>query len=530
MSAPGSRLLRSTAAVGFWTAVSRSLGFVREVLMAVFFGTSLAKSAFDVAFTIPNLFRRLFGEGALSAAFVPVMTRTLARDGVGEVNRLISRMMTLLAVTLAVLVGGGLLLITGLLNADLELGERAAAVLPLLRIMLPYMFFICLVALCMSILNAFHHFVVPAATPVLLNVVWILVLLYISPLFGTQPSERIVGVAYGILAAGGVQLAVQLPVLLKYGVRIRPDFGWRDAHVRKVLLLMGPAALGMGIHQVNVCIDRVLALWAAEWAPAALTFSERLLYLPLGVFATALGTVLLPTFSRQAFTEGHERIGRTLSSAAGNLMLVMIPSAVGLGVLALPIVNLAFQWQGGAFDADSAFLTARALRFYAPGLVVFSLYKMLVPAFYALHDTRTPVRVGVAVVGLNLVLNVLFVLTWPLEYKHAGLACATVLSSLVNSIVLARILRGRLGRIDWRPVAVVSAKALLASAVMAACAVWVWASVLNTARNAGLVGKWADLAGVGAAIGAGVAVYLALAAALCPAKVHTVWRGLRRFP
>jgi len=517
-------IFRSTVSVSLFTGASRLLGFVREVLMAVFFGTSLAKSAFDVAFTIPNLFRRLFGEGALSAAFVPVMTKILAREGREEAGRFINGVMTMLAMTLALLVLGGIAILTLLIRSDIELGAKSAAVLPLLRIMLPYLFFICLVALCMSILNSFHHFVVPAATPVVLNLVWIAVLVFICPLWGDSPSQRIYGVAFGILVAGVLQLAIQVPILLRYGVGFRISFAWRDPHIRRVLMLMGPAALGMGVHQLNVCMDKLLALWAAAWAPAALTFAERLVYLPLGIFATALGTVLLPAFSRQAGLQDFKRIRSTLSTAVSNLMLVMIPSAVGLGVMALPIVRLAFLWKGGEFDEESALQTARALRFYAPGLVVFSLYKMLVPVFYALHDTRTPVRVGVWAVGLNLLLNVLFVVTWPADYKHAGLAFATVISSAMNGIVLAWILKKRLGAVGWPAVVAVCVKAFMASLLMAVIVLRLYGWLSGMAGEFGVSGKLIDLAVVGGSMATGVFLYLGMIRLLCPQQMKRIWR------
>jgi putative peptidoglycan lipid II flippase len=440
------RIFRHARTVGFFTGMSRILGFVREMVMADFFGTSLAKSAFDIAFRIPNLFRNLFGEGALSAAFVPIFSETLAKEGRDKANRLAGRVLTMLAFFLILITAAGIMIITISMQYTTE-GTRLAAVLPLLRIMLPYMVFICLVALGMGILNAVGNFAVSAATPLLLNAVWIAAVYLLCPRMGDTLPERIYGVAWAILLAGVLQMAMQIPALLRLRVMPRPSFAWKDKRIREILLLFGPVALGLGVHQVNVVIDTFLALWVGSWAPAALTYAERLVYLPLGIFATALGTVLLPAFSRLAAGNQADAIPQTLARSLRGLMLVMIPAAAGLMILADPIVQLAYQ--SGEFDEQSRILTARALIAYAPGLAVFSLYKMLVPAFYAIKDTRTPVRVGLVAVGLNVVLNVLLVITLPTYYKHAGLAIATVIASGVNSALLAVVLTRRIGSPGW---------------------------------------------------------------------------------
>lgn len=517
-------MLRSSAVVSLFTGASRALGLVREMLMANFFGTSLATSAFVVAFRIPNLFRRLFGEGALAAAFIPVFTETHEKEGHAAANALAGKVMTMLAVGLTMLVAGGILLVTLLVSQD-RVSPEWRMMLLLLRVMLPYMVFICLVAFCMAVLNSFHHFALPAATPIILNVMWILALVFVCPRIGNTPAEQIYGVALGILAAGAVQLLVQFPMLLKHNIHPRVSFVWRDAHVRRILLLMGPAALGMGVHQLNVCLDGFLAMWAAAWAPAALTFSERLIYLPLGVFATAMGTVLLPTFSRQAARDQHAEILGTLSSAAHNLMLVMIPASVGLIALAVPIVRLVFE--RGAFDAESTRQTARALCFYAPGLVVFSLYKLLVPVFYALKDTRTPVRIGLWAVALNFSLNVTFVMTWPTGYKHAGLALATVIASGVNCLCLGVILTRRIGSPGWATLGLAALRVLLAAGVMG-LAVWGLhgrlAAVLSACPLPTLA---AQCLAVGGSMAAGVLVYTAIASVLLRSRFRSLIRRLR---
>ncbi len=435
-------ILRSTAVVGCCILLSRVLGFAREILMAYLFGTTLWQSAFSVAFTVPNTFRRIFGEGALAAAFIPVFTETMERQGSRAAWSLAGKTLNLLMLTLALVVTVGLAVIHVGETASVP-GSQAQTVLSLLRIMFPYLFFICVAALCMAILNSQRRFLLPALAAPLLNIVWILALLAVIFWARPEPGRQIRVIAVAVLGAGFLQAAFQFPVLWRQGFRPTRSLGLNDPRIRRVLILMGPAALGMGVSQVNIGIDRLLAFFAGEWAPAALAFSERLVYLPLGLFATAMGTVLLPTLSRSAAREETDDMVKTVESSLVHLMMIMTPAAIGLFLLAEPLVTLAYQ--RGRFDARSTILTARALRFYAPGLIAFSLYKVFVPAFYALKNTRTPVLIGVLAVGANLVLNLIFVFTWPVFYRHAGLALASVLASAGNGIVLAVILRRRLG-------------------------------------------------------------------------------------
>ncbi len=512
-------VFHSTAIISICTATSRGLGLVREMLMANYFGTSLAKSAFDVAFKVPNLFRRLFGEGALSAAFIPVFSESLQKEGVEAAGKLANRIMTMLLMTLLLIAVGGILVISISLHWG-NFGEKATAVLPLLRIMLPYMVFICLVALSMGILNSFHHFAVPAFTPVLLNLVWIIALLFALPHFGITTMEQIYGVAWAVLLAGILQLSLQFPVLLKFGFKPRLSFDWKDPRVKKVLLLMAPVALGMGVVQINVILDGILALYVGKWAPASLTYAERLIYLPLGVFATALGTVLLPTFSHQVAGGKSDDMRKTMNGALNALMLVMIPAAIGLIVLAEPIVALMFE--RGKFDVESTIYTTRAVWFYAPGLLFFSVYKVFVPSFYAMQDTRTPVRVAVSMVVLNLVLNIIFIFTWPVGYRHAGLAFATVLSSIISCSILGYILHRRIGGLQWGKLLSVAVRALLAASFMGLTSWYLYRVIVRYGAEIFESAKALQLLSVAGSICGGMIVYFILAIMLCPNECKRV--------
>lgn len=450
--------------------LSRVLGLVRDTLTASAFGTSSAMSDFVVAFRIPNMFRALFGEGALSSAFVPVYLDTRTKEGEASAWRMSRKVITLLGATLLALVILGILGCT-LLMAVPEIAGANTQVLSLARIMLPYMLFICLAALSTAILNSHHRFSLPAFTPSLLNITWILFVLFVCPLFGTDLHERIYGVAWAVFFAGLVQLGAQLPAMWALGWRPGLDFDTKDERVTRFLKLMGPTALGSSVSQINVFVNGLLALWAAPWAPAALFFAERLLYFPQGILATAMSTVLLPVFSGHAADGDHTKIRDTLNHALRTLLFVMAPASVGLFALAEPIVQLVFGW--GKFNQESVAHTALVLRCYAPGLFVFGLAKVFVPVFYALHNTRTPFRIGLVSVGLNFALNILFTLTFPRDLKAASLAAATVLSEAFNGIALGVYLHRTIGSPGWSSILRGASRAIGGASLMAAVALLV---------------------------------------------------------
>ncbi len=520
-----SRVIRSAFVIGGFTSISRVLGLVRDFLTAGFFGTSLAMSAFVVAFRVPNLFRALFGEGALSSAFIPVFIDAREKEGEERAWLLARKVISLVGVVLLGVVMLAMAVLTVVLRRP-DLGPRIALILPLTRIMLPYMMFICLAALSMAILNSYHQFALPASTPSLLNIVWILFIVFVCPRMGDTPEQQIYGVAWGVLCAGLVQLGIQLPALARRGYRPGFLLDLRDPRVLRVFTLMGPAALGLAVYQVNAVVDSLLAVWVGEWAPAALFYSERLLYLPQGILATALSTVLLPVLSSHAARADYAEMRRTIQHSLRKLFFVMAPASLGLLALSRPIIRMIFEWN--RFDAWSTILTSRALAFYAPGLLVFCLAKVFVPAFYATQDTRTPVRVAVSCVALNFALNLAFILTWPTYWKHAGLALATVISEGVNGFTLAWFIHRRIGSPGWKPILASAGRILAAAAFMAVCAAGTCMTLARWGAAAGLAPKLVQVISVLGAIGIGIGVYAAAAAALrCPELGHVV-EALRR--
>lgn len=517
------RVLRSALLVGAFTSLSRLLGMVRDLLTAGMFGTSLPMSAFVVAFRIPNLFRRLFGEGALSSAFIPVFMEVRKNEGDASAHRLASRVLSLAGVGLLVLTAAGILL-AGWLMHGAGAGTQRALILPLTQIMLPYMVLICLVALCAAMLNSYHHFTTPALSPSLMNLTWIFTVLVICPLFGDTLEERIYGLAWGVMLSGVIQFVVQLPALRRQGFDYQFTLEWDDPRIKRVFLLMGPATLGLAVTQINTMVNSLLAAWIGPWAPAALFYSERLLYLPQGILATAMSTVLLPVFASHAAEKRDAEILSTMNHSLRMLMFVMTPAAIGLLVLARPIVQMLFEW--GAFDETSTNLTTLALQCYAPGLLFFSFSKVFVPAFYAHQDTKTPVKVGLACVLLNLALNILFIFTLPLYVKHAGLAASTVIAEIFNGAVLAWLVHHRLGSPGWRVMLGSGLKSFAAAIVMGAV-IWFLLPVVAGMMGADMPAKLAQVISVLVTIGVGIGLYLVVARLLGCAELAEVLHAIR---
>lgn len=459
-------LTRSAGVISLSTLLSRVLGLIRDMLTASFFGTTPAMSAFVTAFTIPNLFRRLLGEGALTAAFVPVFTEYLEKEGKEAGWRLANAVISLLMVVLASLVVAGFIIIW-MINRTFALDEQFTLVFQLLQVMLPYLFFICLVGLAMAILNSFRHFAVPALAPVVLNIVWIASILFLCPRFGSTLEQKIFGLALGIVIGGVIQLGIQFPVLKRKGLRFRFTLNWKHPAVKKIVYLMGPSVLGLAIVQLNIVVDRFLAWAISPEAPSTLYYGNRLVQLPLGIFGIALATATLPVLASQVARKKIEEFKKTFSYALRTVILVTVPASVGLIVLRRPIIRLIFQRK--EFGLESTEATAWVLLFYSTGLLAFAGLKIVTQAFYAFQDTKTPVKVGVGAMLLNLGLNLLVVFNPYLKthLREGGLALSTSLAAVMNILILIFLLRRRVGFLPGKEILLSLGKVCVASGVMA---------------------------------------------------------------
>ena len=437
-----SRIFRSAAIVSAMTMISRVLGYLRDMVFAMIFGAGAATDAFLVAFRIPNFFRRLFAEGAFAQAFVPVFAEYREKNGQVALRDLLDHtagalMLALFLVTFVGVLAAPLLIWVFAPGLAQEAGRQDLAI-QMLRITFPYLLFISLTAMAAGILNSIGRFAIPALTPVFLNLSLIVAALYGAQLF----AEPIVALAWGVFIAGIVQLAFQIPFLMQAGLLPRPR--WRRAHagVRKILRLMLPAILGTSVVQINLLFDTILASFLVAGSISWLYFGDRFVELPLAIFGIAIATVILPRLSSQHARADRAGFQRSLDWALRLALLVALPAAVGLILLAVPILATLLQYN--AFSEFDTRMAGLALAAYAIGLPAFILIKILAPGFYSRQDTKTPVRIAIKAMLANMVLNVVIVVPWyfsGIEGAHAGLALATSASGYLNAWLLYRGLR-----------------------------------------------------------------------------------------
>jgi putative peptidoglycan lipid II flippase len=436
-------LLRSSGVVGFFTMLSRFLGLARDVVFARVIGAEALADVFFVAFKIPNFFRRLFAEGAFAQAFVPILGEYREKGSAAAVRQLVSRVagnlgLCLILLTLFIVVASPLMAAIFAPSWYMDNPSKFAATSEMLRITFPYLLFISMTGLAGAVLNSYDRFAVPAFTPLLLNLCLILAALFAAPLFD-QPAYAL---AWGVLLAGIVQFLFQLPFLKTIHMLPMPSVDWQDSGVKKVLALMAPAIFGVSVSQINLLLDTVLATFLPTGSVSWLYYSDRLSELPLGVFGIAIATVILPNLSRHHVAQSTQAFSQTLDWALKMILLIAVPAAVALILLAEPILVTLFYY-GEVMTVRDMAMASLSLKAYAAGLVAFMLIKVLAPGFFARQDMRTPVRIGVIAMVMNMMFNLLLVIPlhsyW--QVGHLGLAAATSLSAFLNAILLYFALR-----------------------------------------------------------------------------------------
>ncbi|RDH82580.1 MAG: murein biosynthesis integral membrane protein MurJ [endosymbiont of Galathealinum brachiosum] len=472
-------LFKSTAIVAVMTFLSRILGLARDIIFATFFGADGGTDAFFVAFKIPNFMRRLFAEGAFSQAFVPVFSEYKETRSFADLKDLINHV--------AGSLGGFLLILSiiGSLAAPLLVyifapgfadESRFQLTADMLAITFPYIFFIALTAFAGGILNSYNKFAVPAFTPVLLNLSLISAALWGAEYF-TQP---IMALAWGVAFAGFLQLLFQTPFLAKLKLLPKPQFKRAHEGVKKIQTLMLPAIIGSSVAQINLLLDTIIASFLIAGSVSWLYYSDRLVEFPLGVFGIALATVILPSLSKQHANQSNEQFNQTLDWALKLVTLIALPAALGLLLLASPLLATLFGY--GEFTLHDTEMSSLSLMAYALGLPAFIYIKVLAPGFYARQDTKTPMRIGIQAMIANMFLNLLFVIPMVMtefEGPHTGLALATSGSAYMNAFMLYRGLK-RQGiykhKNGWGKLLI---QALIANTLMAAFLIQLTPSIDN---------------------------------------------------
>jgi putative peptidoglycan lipid II flippase len=489
-------LLRSLAAVSSMTLLSRILGFVRDTLIARVFGAGFATDAFFVAFRIPNLLRRLFAEGAFSQAFVPILAEYRNRNSAAVTRQLVDHVAAFLALVLLAITVVGVFAAPVIIyvSAPGFAAEPAKFELTvqLLRITFPYILFISLTSLAGGILNTWSRFSVPAITPALLNIAFIAFALWAAPYF--DPPVK--ALAWAVFVGGIAQLAFQAPFLLKIRMLPRFRFDFHDAGVWRVMKQMGPAVFGVSISQLSLLINTIFASFLASGSVSWLYYADRLMEFPSALLGVALGTILLPSLSRHHADAAHDEYSKLLDWGLRLTIMLALPAAVALAVLAVPLVTTLFHY--GEFSVNDLYMTRNALAAYSVGLLGIILVKVLAPGFYARQDIRTPVRIAVISLFATQAMNLAFV--W--QFRHAGLALAIGLGACVNAALLYHKLR-RHGiyrpQRGWTAFALKTALAI----VLMAIALWFTAGSDAAWLGAPAAARVARLAGI-VALGAGV--------------------------
>jgi len=456
------KLIKAVSVMSLFTIISRFLGLAREMVRAHYLGTGIASDAYTIAFMLPNLFRRLVGEGAMVVATVPIIV-DLKEEGIAAVNRVASALFTLLtfivtAFCIVFVLSSEFLVEHVFARGFADNPEKLALTVELTRYMFFYLVFISLAAMSQAILNGFRIFGPSSFTPILLNISIISCALFFADSF-ESPAHAF---ALGVLIGGVFQFLFQLPYLYKLGLRLKPSFEWALPEVKKVLRLMAPGAIGAGVYQLNILVSEMIATYLEDGGVASLQFSSRLTEFSLGVFVIALSTAILPTLSQQFRDGDNDGLKHTLGFAVRLVAFITIPATFGLILIRYPLITLLFR--SGEFDAQSVNLTAYAFVFHISGLFFIGLGRVLLPGFYSMKNMVTPVKVA----AVSMLVNIVCCLAFFYPLAQGGIALANSLAALVQASMLLWILSRKVGGIEVRPLILPLLKILVASLLMIA--------------------------------------------------------------
>jgi len=512
-------MARSASVVGLFTLASRILGLIRDAVVAAYYPKA-DTDAFFIAFRIPNVLRRLTGEGALTVAFIPVFTEYLGRRGEDEARGMLASTLGLALLVMAGLSALGTALAPWVVHAFAYgfVGDQYTLAVLLTRIMFVFLLTTGLTALSMGVLNTRRHFAAPALAPALLNAVIISFVVAGTPLSGRAGLPPIVALAVGVVAGGAAQVVLQLPFLRRKGMLVGPRFDWRHPGVRRVGALMLPAVFGLAIYEINTIIAGQFASFLPEGSISYLYYAGRLIEFPMGIFVVALATVAMPSLSSHAAAGDTAALKETYRYALRMALFIILPATAGLAALAEPITSVLFQ--RGQFTHAMATQTALTLLGFLVGMWAGAGVRQTVPVFYALQDTKTPVKVA----ALSLVVYVATALLLYRRLATFGLALAVSLSSVANFSVLLLLLRVRLGRLGLRRITTSGFKALVASAGCAAVA-WLVARPGDWDHGGRSPLNYALLLG---AVALGIAVYVGIARVLRTPELGELADAFRR--
>ena len=460
-----SKMLKASGAMAAATLTSRVLGMVREMVYYHFMGIGWVNDAFQYAFTIPNLFRRLLGEGALTAAFIPIFKEKEKTHGEIEMWRAANAVISGLIIAASVVIAVVMIGISLALEVH-QFSESRELTLRLLRVMFPYMLLVCLAAAMMGMLNARGHFFIPAMGATMLNIVMISSVYFLAPHMGHELSQQVFALAIGVLAAGAAQAAFQMPTLWRNGFRYRWVAPWKNETVQRVVRQMIPGTIGVAAFQINVALVQGVGLFAGAGIVSSFNGAVRLMELPQGMFGISLATYLLPTLSGLATDKNYPEFRTTLKHGLASLMFLNLIASVLLVVLAEPIVRLLFE-HGDKFTAVATARVSFALMCLAPGLVAFSTVNILARAFYALGDTKTPMKISLFCLTINF--TAACILMKPLQEGGPGIA--NTFTSLINVGLLLFVLRKKLGKLEMQSLRE-TLRPLLLATILAGVIAW----------------------------------------------------------